>query len=89
MAGRSERGSADLQAAVAPGRPPDRPLHGIRGAQRGKNRFTMTPDTTAPQPPDLVDRKFVASRPNQLWLAEHHLRLDVGGLLYVAFILDV
>jgi putative transposase len=62
---------------------------GIRGVQRGKKRFTTTPDTTAPRPPDLVDRKFVASRPNQLWLADITYASTWEGWLYVSFILDV
>jgi putative transposase len=43
---------------------------GLRGVQRGKKRFTTTPDHHAPRPPDLVDRRFNADRPNQLWLAD-------------------
>jgi len=65
------------------------PCIGIRGVQRGKKHFTTTPDTTAPRPPDLVDRRFVASRPNQLWLADITYASTWEGWLYVAFILDV
>lgn len=43
---------------------------GIRGVQRGKKHFTTVADHAAPRPPDLVDRRFVAGRPNQLWLAD-------------------
>jgi hypothetical protein len=43
---------------------------GLRGVQRGKKRFTTIPDRSAPRPPDLVDRRFVADRPNELWLAD-------------------
>ena len=40
---------------------------------------------------DLVDRHFVATRPNQLWVSDFvNLRRDVAGLsVYVAFVIDV
>ena len=65
------------------------PCLGIRGVQRGKKQWTTTPDKTAPRAPDLVDRQFVASRPNQLWLADITYASTWDGWLYVAFILDV
>ena len=62
---------------------------GLAGVQRGKKRFTTTADTNAARPPDLVDRHFVADRPNQLWLADITYASTWEGWLYVAFILDV
>lgn len=62
---------------------------GLRGVQRGKKRFTTTPDDTAPRPPDLVDRRFVATRPEELWLADITYASTWEGWLYVAFVLDV
>ncbi len=62
---------------------------GIRGVQRGKKRWTTVVDETAPRPADLVDRQFVATRPNELWLADITYASTWGGWLYVAFILDV
>lgn len=59
------------------------PCIGIRGVQRGKKQFTTTPDTTAPRPPDLVDRRFVASRPNELRLADITYASTWEGWLYV------
>jgi transposase InsO family protein len=47
------------------------------------------PDSTAPRPPDLVDRQFVAERPNQLWVADITYVSTWEGWLYVAFVLDV
>ena len=38
--------------------------------QRGRKQFTTVPDDTAARPADLVERQFVAERPNQLWLAD-------------------
>jgi transposase InsO family protein len=43
---------------------------GLRGARRGKAFKTTIPDTGASRPADLVDRQFVATRPNQLWVAD-------------------
>lgn len=62
---------------------------GIRGVQRGKKRWTTVIDETAPRPADLVERQFVAERPNRLWLADITYASTWGGWLYVAFILDV
>jgi putative transposase len=62
---------------------------GLRGVQRGKKRYTTVVDETAPRPADLVERRFVASRPNELWLADITYASTWDGWLYVAFILDV
>jgi len=44
---------------------------GLAGAVRGRARITTTvPHTTAVRPPDLVERSFVAQRPNQLWVSD-------------------
>src|SRR5207249_2294176 len=53
---------------------------GLRGAVRGKTRRTTMPDETVPRPSDLVDRDFSASRPNQLWVADLHLRGHLVGV---------
>ena len=62
---------------------------GLRGVQRGKKRWTTIVDDSAPRPADLVERQFVAERPNQLWLADITYASTWDGWLYVAFILDV
>lgn len=62
---------------------------GLRGVQRGQKRFTTVADRAAERPPDLVDRRFLASRPNQLWVADLTYASTWEGWLYVAFILDV
>ncbi|CAM04346.1 IS3 family transposase [Saccharopolyspora erythraea] len=41
-------------------------VHGIEGVVRGGKRRTTIPEPTAPRPPDLVDRRFVAAEPNRL-----------------------
>ncbi len=61
----------------------------IRGVQRGGKRFTTVADATAARPPDLVERRFVAERPDALWLADITYASTWQGWLYVAFILDV
>ncbi len=43
---------------------------GLQGARRGKAFKTTIPDDSAVRPADLVDRQFVATRPDQLWVAD-------------------
>ena len=40
---------------------------GIQGVRRGKGYKTTIPDDSAARPADLVQREFIATRPNQLW----------------------
>jgi transposase InsO family protein len=45
--------------------------HGLQGAKRrGKPWRTTTADPRALRPPDLVDRDFTATRPDELWVAD-------------------
>jgi putative transposase len=44
---------------------------GLRGVSRGRAwKVTTQADLAAARPADLVDRRFVATRPNQLWVAD-------------------
>jgi transposase InsO family protein len=44
---------------------------GIRGAKRrGKPWRTTTPNPDAARRPDLAERDFTASSPNELWVAD-------------------
>ena len=43
---------------------------GIAGVQRGRRPRTTVADTAAPRSPDLVDRRFVAERPDELWVTD-------------------
>src|SRR5262249_18896923 len=43
---------------------------GLAGAIRGRRFKTTLPDTSAARPADLVNRTFVATRPNALWVAD-------------------
>ena len=62
---------------------------GLRGAVRGRTFKTTIPDETATRPPDLVDRDFNASRPNELWVADLTYVATWRGFVYVAFVIDV
>ena len=63
--------------------------HGIRGAKRrGKPWRTTKPDLRAARRPDLVQRDFAASRPNQLWVADISYLRCWDGLVFFAFVLD-
>jgi putative transposase len=43
---------------------------GIAGVVRGMTRRTTIPDPAAVRATDLVNRQFVATRPNQLWVSD-------------------
>jgi putative transposase len=62
---------------------------GLRGARRGKVFKTTIPDRGASRPADLVDRQFVATRPDQLWVADITYVATWRGFAFVAFIVDV
>jgi transposase InsO family protein len=61
---------------------------GIEGVIRGRRRRTTIPEPSAPRPPNLVNRRFSAERPNQLWLADLTYIRTWSGWVYVAFVLD-
>ncbi len=63
---------------------------GLRGVTRGRAWTTTTQaDTTTSQPPDLVQRRFTATRPNQLWVSDLTYVATWHGFVYVAFVIDV
>jgi transposase InsO family protein len=63
---------------------------GLRGAVRGGAfKVTTVVDDSAVRPPDLVERDFRASRPNQLWVADLTYVATWAGFVYVAFVIDV
>jgi putative transposase len=61
----------------------------IEGVRRGGKCWTTTPDPKLPCPADKVNRQFVASRPNQLWVADITFVATWQGFVYVAFVIDV
>jgi putative transposase len=62
---------------------------GLRGVRRGKRHRTTIPDEVAVRPADLVDRRFHASAPNRLWVADLTYVKTHSGWVYVAFVIDV
>lgn len=63
---------------------------GLTGAVRGRAWTTTTrSDHAAARPPDLVDRDFTASRPNELWVSDLTYVATWRGFVYVAFVIDV
>ena len=62
---------------------------GLVGAsRRGGTVVTTRRDREARPAPDLVDRNFVASRSNQLWVADITFVPTASGFLYLAVVLD-
>ena len=62
---------------------------GLKGVQRAKSPRTTRPRAETERPADLVERKFVAERPNQLWVADITYIRTYAGWVYAAFIIDV
>jgi len=63
---------------------------GIQGAKRrGKPWRTTTPDPSASRPPDLVDRDFSASGPDQLYVADFTYLRCWEGVVFFSFVIDV
>ena len=63
--------------------------YGIQGIRRGKKCWTTIADDLLDRPTDKVNRQFVATRPNQLWVADITFVATWAGFVYVAFIIDV
>lgn len=62
---------------------------GLTGGRRGKPKRTTRPDETQARPADLVQRRFRAQRPDQLWVCDlTYLRTWVG-FVYLALVIDV
>jgi transposase InsO family protein len=63
---------------------------GIQGVRRGGSKcWTTISDANQDKPADLVNRQFVADRPNQLWVADITFVATWSGFVYVAFVTDV
>jgi transposase InsO family protein len=62
---------------------------GLVGVGRGRAWTTTTQPEGAARPADLVDRHFVATRPNQLWVSDFTYVATWAGFVYVAFVIDV
>jgi putative transposase len=62
---------------------------GIAGVVRGRRVRTTVPALVAERPRDLVQRRFAAARPNELWVADFTYVATWDGMAYVAFVIDV
>jgi len=62
---------------------------GLCGVVRGRKKRTTIPADIAERPLDQVHRQFVASRPDQLWIADFTYVATWMGFVYVAFVIDV
>ena len=60
-----------------------------RSARRKRVRTTRPDPTRAPRHPDLVERDFTATAPNQLWVTDLTYVPTWAGIAYVCFIIDV
>jgi putative transposase len=62
---------------------------GLRGVVRGKKVITTRRDETATRPPDLVNREFTATGPNELWVVDFTYVPTWSGMCFTAFVSDV
>jgi len=62
---------------------------GLEGVSRRKGTCTTRRARDARPAPDLVNREFTASRPNQLWVADITYVPTWAGFLYWAVVVDV
>lgn len=62
---------------------------GLAGVCRRKSYRTTVRDADARPAPDLVERRFAADGPNQLWVADITYIPTLAGFLYLAVVLDV
>lgn len=62
---------------------------GLRGAVRGGGFVVTTRADAMAVVPDLVDRHFTATRPNQLWVSDFTYISTTDGFVYTALVIDV
>jgi putative transposase len=62
---------------------------GLKGATLRRYVITTTSDPQAQKPVDLVERKFFATAPDRLWVADITYIPTWSGFLYLAMVLDV
>jgi putative transposase len=64
-------------------------VYGIVGVTRRRRTTTTRRDREARPAPDLVERAFTATAPNQLWVADITYIPTWAGFLYLAVVVDV
>ena len=62
---------------------------GLQGVQKRRFFCTTRRSNAERSAPDLVDRRFVADRPDALWVADVTYVPTAEGFLYLAIVLDV
>jgi putative transposase len=63
---------------------------GLKGVSRGRAWVVTTQvEGAGDRPVDRVERRFTATRPNQLWVADFTYVATWRGFVYVAFVIDV
>ncbi len=62
---------------------------GLEGVSRRRKAWTTKRSADAQPAPDLVDRDFMATGPDQLWVADITYVPTWAGFLYLAVVLDV
>ncbi len=62
---------------------------GLAGVRRGTVKRTTVCDDTAARPVDLVERRFTADRPDQLWVCDLTYIRTWVGFGYLALVIDV
>ena len=62
---------------------------GLKGVQKRRYRCCTRSGAAERWAPDLVERNFVADRPNALWVADVTYVPTAEGFLYLAVVLDV
>ena len=62
---------------------------GLEGVRCGKGCVTTIPEEVANKPLDLVNRAFIAHKPNQLWVADITDVATWSGFIYEVFVVDV
>lgn len=62
---------------------------GVRGISRAKGPRTTIPGLGPDTRPDLVEREFTATAPDQLWVADITYVRTFAGWAYAAFVIDV
>ncbi len=61
----------------------------VAGVSRRRSTITTRRDRSARPAPDLLDRKFVADGPNQIWVADITYVPTWAGFIFLAVVLDV
>jgi putative transposase len=62
---------------------------GLQGVTRRKKVFTTRRASNTRPAPDLVDRNFIATGPNELWVADITYIPTWNGFLFLAVVIDV